>query len=147
MCQKCETCILAWKVFSTKEWFQRISEISQRRFLISILVQLDSIYLLQYFQSILQTTQGKDSIYNSSRINVIKEGKTVKSSLNQVLDKTIEEKMKEILYWFRNSTHQTKVNYTLLLLQMCEPKLLLTAASVIRNLFLKEQNSGNKHLR
>lgn len=147
MCQKCETCILAWKVFSTKEWFQRISEISQRRFLISILIQLDSIYLLQYFQSILQTTQGKDSIYNSSRINVSKEGKTVKSSLNQVLDKTIEEKMKEILYWFRNSTHQTKVNYTLLLLQMCEPKLLLTAASVIRNLFLKEQNSGNKHLR
>lgn len=147
MCQKCETCILAWKVFSTKEWFQRISEISQRRFLISILIQLDSIYLLQYFQSILQTTQGKDSIYNSSRINVSKEGKTVKSSLNQVPDKTIEEKMKEILYWFRNSTHQTKVNYTLLLLQMCEPKLLLTAASVIRNLFLKEQNSGNKHLR
>ncbi|XP_049633615.1 F-box and WD repeat domain containing protein 10B [Suncus etruscus] len=144
MCQKCETCILAWRVFSTKEWFQRISEIAQRRFLISILVQLDSIYLLQYFQSILQTTQGKDFIYNSSRINVSKEGKTVKSSLNQVLDKTIEEKMKEILYWFRNSTHETKVNYTLLLLQMCEPKLLLTAASVIRNLFLKEQNSGIK---
>ncbi|XP_054999557.1 F-box and WD repeat domain containing protein 10B [Sorex araneus] len=144
VCQKCEACILAWQVFSTKEWFQRISEISQRRFLVNILVQLDSMYLLNYFQSILQTTQGKDAIYNRTRISIRKEGKIVTSSLSQVLDKAIEEKMKEILYWFRKSTHQTKANYTLLLLQMCEPKLLLTAANVIRNLFMKDQNSEIK---
>ncbi|XP_077022183.1 F-box and WD repeat domain containing protein 10B isoform X2 [Tamandua tetradactyla] len=141
-CQKCETCILAWKIFTTKEWFQRISEISQRRFLVSILKQLNSLYLLHYFQNILQTTQGKDLVYNRSRINLSqKEGKIMKSSLNQMLDKTVEPKMKDILCWFGNSTHRTKANYTLLLLQMCEPKLLLTAANVIRVLFLREQNS------
>ncbi|XP_058139433.1 F-box and WD repeat domain containing protein 10B isoform X2 [Dasypus novemcinctus] len=142
VCQKCETCVLAWKVFSTKEWFRRISEISQRRFLVSILKQLNSLYLLQYFQNILQTTQGKDFIYHRSRINLSqREGKIVQSSLNQMLDKTIEPKMKDILCWFGSSTHQTKANYTLLLLQMCEPKLLLTAANVVRVLFLREQIS------
>ncbi|XP_039703342.1 F-box and WD repeat domain containing protein 10B isoform X1 [Pteropus medius] len=139
VCQKCETCVLAWKIFSTKEWFKRIGEISQRRFLVSILEQLDSLYLLHYFQNILQTTQGKDFIYNRSRINLSKkEGKIVNSSLNQILDKTLEQKMREILYWFGNSTHRTKANYTLLLLQMCDPKLLLTAADVIRVLFQRE---------
>ncbi|KAL1779224.1 CMT1A duplicated region transcript 1 protein isoform X1 [Sigmodon hispidus] len=145
VCQKCETCVLAWKIFATKEWFRRVSDISQRRFLVSILGQLNSLYLLHYFQNILQTTQGKDFIYNRSRIQFSKregkEKKVVKSSLNQMLDKTVEQKMKEILYWFGNSTHRTKANYTLLLLQMCDSKLLLTAADVIRVLFMKEWNN------
>ncbi|XP_049492871.1 F-box and WD repeat domain containing protein 10B isoform X2 [Panthera uncia] len=142
VCQKCETCVLTWKIFSTKQWFRRIGEIPQRRFLVSILGQLDSLYLLHYFQNILQATQGKDFTYSRSRINLSKkEGKIGWSSLNQMLDKTVEQKMREILYWFGNSTHWTKANYTLLLFQMCDPKLLLTAANVIRVLILREQSN------
>ncbi|XP_051024318.1 F-box and WD repeat domain containing protein 10B [Acomys russatus] len=145
VCQKCETCVLAWKIFATKEWFRRVNDISQRRFLVSILGQLNSLYLLYYFQNILQATQGKDFVYSRSRIKLNskegKEEKVVKSSLNQMLDKTVDQKMKEILYWFGSSTHRTKANYTLLLLQMCDSKLLLTAADVIRVLFMKEWNS------
>ncbi|XP_019062260.1 CMT1A duplicated region transcript 1 protein isoform X2 [Fukomys damarensis] len=141
LCQKCETCILAWKIFSTKEWFQRINGILQRKFLVSILQQLNSLYLLYYFQNILQATQGKDFIYNRSRINLSrKEGKVVKSTSHQMSDKMVEQEMKEILYWFGASTHRTKANYTLLLLQMCDPKLLLTASAVIRALFQREWN-------
>jgi F-box/WD-40 domain protein 10 len=145
VCQKCEACVLAWKIFSTKEWFQRVNDISQRRFLASILQQLNSLYLLRYFQNILQTTQGKDFTYNRSRINLSRQegmkAKVMKSSLNRMLDKAAEQKMRELLFWFGNSTHRTKANYTLLLLQMCNPKLLLTAASVIRVLFLREWNN------
>lgn len=114
----------------------------RRKFLVSILEQLGSLYLLQYFQNILQTTQGKDFIYSRSRINLSrKEGKIVRSSLNQMLDKTVEQKMREILSWFARSTHRTKANYTLFLLQMCDPKLLLTAANVIRVLSLRQWNN------
>ncbi|KAM6163750.1 F-box/WD repeat-containing protein 10-like [Rhynchocyon petersi] len=142
VCQKSETCILAWKVFSTKEWFGRINEVSQGKFLVSILKQLNSLYLLNYFQNTLQTMQGKDFIYHRSRVHLSrKEGKTVTSSLNQMLDQTVEQKMKEILSWFEKSTQRTKISYTLLLLQMCDPKLLLTAANVVRVLFLREQKS------
>ncbi|EPY74293.1 F-box and WD-40 domain protein 10 isoform 1-like protein [Camelus ferus] len=144
VCQKCEACVLAWKVFSTKEWFRRVGEVSRRRFLVSVLAQLDSSYLLHYFQNILQTTQGKDFIYHRSRVNVSKkEGRVVKSSLNHMLDKTVEQEMREILLWFGNSFHRTKASYTLLLLQMCDPKLLLTAANVIRALFLREQDTAS----
>uniref|UniRef100_A0A8C3YHD8 F-box domain-containing protein n=1 Tax=Catagonus wagneri TaxID=51154 RepID=A0A8C3YHD8_9CETA len=139
VCQKCETCVLAWKVFSTKEWFRRVGESSQTRFLVSVLAQLDSLYLLHYFQNILQTTQAKDFIYHRSRVTLSnQDGHVVKSSLNQRLDKTVEQKMRELLCWFGNSTHRMKVNYTLWLLQTCQPKLLLTAASVIRVLFQRE---------
>uniref|UniRef100_A0A452TN46 CMT1A duplicated region transcript 1 n=1 Tax=Ursus maritimus TaxID=29073 RepID=A0A452TN46_URSMA len=58
-----------------------------------------------------------------------------------MLHKTVEQKMREILYWFRRSTPRTKAKYTLLLLQMCDPKLLLTAASVIRALFQRRRNN------
>ncbi|XP_016051904.1 PREDICTED: CMT1A duplicated region transcript 1 protein [Miniopterus natalensis] len=142
VCQKCETCILASKVFFTKEWFQRIGEVEQRRFLVSVLGQLDSLHLLQYFQNILQTTQGKDFIYSKSQINLSKkEGEVMKFTLNQMLDKTVEQKMREILCWFGSSTPRTKADYTLSLLQMCTPKLLLTAAHVIRVLLQREQNN------
>ncbi|KAB0399997.1 hypothetical protein E2I00_017938 [Balaenoptera physalus] len=146
VCRKCETCVLAWKIFSTKEWFRRVGRMSQRRFLVSMLQQLDSLYLLHYFQNILQTTQGKDFVYHRSRVNLSKkEGKIVKSSLNQTLDETVEQKMRGILHWFGNSSSRTKANYTLLLLQMCDPELLLTAADVIRALLLRGRNgaSGN----
>ncbi|XP_054427052.1 F-box and WD repeat domain containing protein 10B isoform X3 [Pteronotus mesoamericanus] len=142
VCQRCETCVLARKIFFTKEWFQRIGEIAQRRFLVSILEQLDSFYLLHYFQTILQSIQGKDFIYNRSRIDLSrKEGKTMKSSLNQMLSKTVEQKMRELLCWFGTTAHQTKAKYTLSLLQMCNPQLLLTAATVVRVLFQREQNN------
>lgn len=74
VCHKCEACVLAWKIFATKEWFRRVNDTSQRRFLVSILVQLNSLYLLQYFQNILETTQGKDFIYNRSRIKLNRKG-------------------------------------------------------------------------
>ncbi|ELK31005.1 F-box/WD repeat-containing protein 10 [Myotis davidii] len=141
VCQRCETCILARKIFSTKEWFLRVSEIAQRRFLVSILGQLDSLYLLYYFQNILQTTQGKDFIYTRSRIDLSKQEGDIMKFMNQMLDRTIEQKMREILYWFGSSTHRTKANYTLLLLQMCDQKLLLTAANVITVLFQREQDT------
>nr|KAF6305263.1 F-box and WD repeat domain containing 10 [Pipistrellus kuhlii] len=142
VCQRCETCILARKIFSTKEWFRRVSDIAQRRFLVSILGQLDSLYLLHYFLTLLQTIQGKDFIYNRSRVDLSKrEEDIMKFSVSQILDKTVEQNMKEILCWFRNSTHRTKANYTLLLLQMCGPKLLLIAANVIRVLFQKEHDT------
>ncbi|XP_045842044.1 CMT1A duplicated region transcript 1 protein isoform X2 [Meles meles] len=146
VCQKCETCVLAWNIFSTKQWFQRIGEVPRRRFLVSLLEQLGSFYLLHYFQNILQTTQGKDFIYSQSRINLSrKEGKVVRSSLNPMLDKTVEQEMREILSWFGRSTHRTKTHYTLFLLQMCDPKLLLTAASIIRVLSLRQWNNVADH--
>lgn len=142
VCQKCETCVLAWKIFSTKEWFQRISEMSQRRFLVSMLQQLNNLHLLHYFQTLLQGMQGKDFIYHRARVSRSsrKEAKVVRWSLNQMLDRSVEHKMKEILYWFGSSTNRTKANFLLLLLQVCDYPLLLTAADVIQVLFVREWN-------
>ncbi|XP_058531590.1 F-box and WD repeat domain containing protein 10B isoform X3 [Ochotona princeps] len=141
VCQKCETCVLAWKIFSTKEWFQRINEMSQRRFLVSMLQQLNNLHLLHYFQTLLQGTQGKDFIYHRARVSRSrKEAKVVRSSLKQVLDRSVEHKMKAILYWFGSSTNRTKANFLLLLLQVCNYRLLITAADVIQVLFVREWN-------
>ncbi|XP_060999507.1 F-box and WD repeat domain containing protein 10B [Dama dama] len=139
VCQKCETCVLAWKIFSMREWFWRVGAGFQRRFLVSVLQQLDSLHLLHYFLTLLQTTQGKDLVYHRARVDLSrKERKRIRSSWNQTLDETVEQKMREALHWLQNSSQRTKANYTLLLLQMCDPGLLLTATDVVRVLFLRE---------
>ncbi|XP_043330662.1 CMT1A duplicated region transcript 1 protein [Cervus canadensis] len=139
VCQKCETCVLAWKIFSTREWFWRVGAGFQRRFLVSVLQQLDSLHLLHYFLTLLQTTQGKDLVYHRARVDLSrKERKRIRSSWNQTLGETVEQKMREALHWLQNSSQRTKANYTLLLLQMCDPGLLLTATDVVRALFLRE---------
>ncbi|XP_007483469.1 F-box and WD repeat domain containing protein 10B isoform X2 [Monodelphis domestica] len=140
VCQKCETCVLAWKIFSTKEWFWRISGKFRQQFLVRILKQLKSLDLLYYFQRLLSTSLAKDFTYFRSR-----------SIINQQVDhngtcsgiKRMDEKMKDMmldtLRWFASSSHRMKVNYTLLLLQMCDCQLLFLAASVVQILFLREQ--------
>ncbi|KAB0360128.1 hypothetical protein FD754_004284 [Muntiacus muntjak] len=139
VCQKCETCVLAWKIFSTREWFWRVGAGFQRRFLVSVVQQLDSLPLLHYFLTLLQTTQGKDLVYHRARVDLSrKERKMIRSSWNQTLDETVEQKMREALHWLQNSSQRTKANYTLLLLQMCDPGLLLTATDAVRVLFLRE---------
>ncbi|XP_055263317.1 F-box and WD repeat domain containing protein 10B isoform X2 [Moschus berezovskii] len=139
VCQKCETCVLAWKILCTREWFWRVGAGFQRRFLVSVLQQLDSLYLLHYFLTLLQTTQGKDLVYHRTRVDLSrKEGKMIQSSWNQRMNEMVEQKMREALLWLQNSSQRTKANYTLLLLQMCDPGLLLTATDVIRVLFLRE---------
>ncbi|XP_066222561.1 F-box and WD repeat domain containing protein 10B [Saccopteryx leptura] len=138
VCQDCDTCVLARKTFSTKEWFWRVGEVDRRRFLVSVLQQLDSLPLLQYFQNILQTTQGKDFIYHRSRVSLSQGGKTAKSSFDQMLHRTVEAKMKETLFWFGKSAPQTKADYTLSLLQLCDPPLLLTATNVVRVLLQRK---------
>ncbi|XP_020747910.2 F-box and WD repeat domain containing protein 10B isoform X3 [Odocoileus virginianus] len=139
VCQKCETCVLAWKIFSTREWFWRVGAGFQRRFLVSVLQQLDSLHLLHYFLTLLQTMQGKDLVYHRARVDLSrKEGKMIRSSWNPTLDEMVEQKMRGALHWLQDSSQQTKAKYTLLLLQMCDPGLLLTATDVIRVLFLRE---------
>ncbi|KAB0367684.1 hypothetical protein FD755_021008 [Muntiacus reevesi] len=139
VCQKCETCVLAWKIFSTREWFWRVGAGFQRRFLVSVVQQLDSLPLLHYFLTLLQTTQGKDLVYHRARVDLSrKERKMIRSSWNQTLDEMVEQKMREALHWLQNSSQRTKANYTLLLLQMCDPGLLLTATDAVRVLFLRE---------
>ncbi|EMP23730.1 F-box/WD repeat-containing protein 10 [Chelonia mydas] len=138
VCQICETCVLAWRVFSTKEWFLRASDVSQRKFLVGIVKRLNSLDLLNYAEKVLQTSHGKDFTFSRSRTS-FKEDTTTSASdwiLNTAM---LEQAMLETWRWFKTSSYWTKANYTLLLFQMCNPKLLFMAASLVR-----EQSASSK---
>uniref|UniRef100_A0A674J405 F-box domain-containing protein n=1 Tax=Terrapene triunguis TaxID=2587831 RepID=A0A674J405_9SAUR len=144
VCQICETCVLAWRVFSTKEWFLRASDVSQRKFLVGIVKRFNSLDLLNYAEKVLQTSHGKDFTFSRSRITPsLKEDMTTSTSDRALNIVTLEKAMSETWKWFKNSSYWTKANYTLLLLQMCNPKLLFIAANLVRVLLVREQ-SANK---
>ncbi|XP_044528029.1 CMT1A duplicated region transcript 1 protein [Gracilinanus agilis] len=147
VCQKCETCVLAWKIFSTKEWFWRISGKSRQQFLVRILKQLKSLDLLYYFQRLLSTSLAKDFTYFRSRAIINQQGdhNGTCSGIKRV-DEKKKDMMLDTLRWFANSSHRMKVNYILLLLQMCDCQLLFLAASVVHILFLREQRISGASL-
>ncbi|XP_023957434.2 F-box and WD repeat domain containing protein 10B [Chrysemys picta bellii] len=145
VCQICETCVLAWRVFSTKEWFLRASEVSQRKFLVGIVKRFNSLDLLNYAEKVLQTSHGKDFTFSRSRITPsLKEDMTTSTSDRALNIVTLEKAMLETWKWFKNCSYWTKANYTLLLLQMCNPKLLFIAANLVRVLLVREQSASSK---
>ncbi|TFK04509.1 Sushi domain-containing protein 3 [Platysternon megacephalum] len=145
VCQICETCVLAWRVFSTKEWFLRASDVSQRKFLVGIVKRFNSLDLLNYAEKVLQTSQGKDFTFSRSRITPsLKEDMTTSTSDRALNIVTLEKAMLETWKWFKNSSYWTKANYTLLLLQMCNPKLLFIAVNLVRVLLVREQSASSK---
>ncbi|XP_024073376.2 CMT1A duplicated region transcript 1 protein [Terrapene carolina triunguis] len=145
VCQICETCVLAWRVFSTKEWFLRASDVSQRKFLVGIVKRFNSLDLLNYAEKVLQTSHGKDFTFSRSRITPsLKEDMTTSTSDRALNIVTLEKAMSETWKWFKNSSYWTKANYTLLLLQMCNPKLLFIAANLVRVLLVREQSASSK---
>ncbi|XP_020822259.1 F-box and WD repeat domain containing protein 10B [Phascolarctos cinereus] len=147
MCQKCETCVLAWKIFSTREWFCRISERSQQKFLVRILKRLKSLELLDYFEKVLSTSQGKEFTYFRCRAIIDrKTDKKITCSKIKKVDEKAKDAMLDTLRWFGNSSYRTKVHYTLLLLQLCDSSLLFNAASVIRFLIVRQQRTGGVDL-
>uniref|UniRef100_A0A8C4YAS6 F-box domain-containing protein n=1 Tax=Gopherus evgoodei TaxID=1825980 RepID=A0A8C4YAS6_9SAUR len=145
VCQICETCVLSWRVFSTKEWFLRASNVSQRKFLVGIVKRFNSLDLLNYAEKLLQTSQGKDFTFSRSRITPsLKEDMTTSASDRALNIVTLEKAMSETWKWFKNSSYWTKANYTLLLLQMCNPKLLFIAANLVRVLLVREQSATDR---
>ncbi|XP_027696365.1 CMT1A duplicated region transcript 1 protein [Vombatus ursinus] len=147
MCQKCETCDLAWKIFSTREWFCRISERSQQKFLVRILKRLKSLELLDYFEKVLSTCQGKEFTYFRCRAIINrKTDKKITCSLIKKVDEKAKDTMLDTLRWFGDSSYRTKVNYASLLLQLCDSSLLFSAASVIRFLIVRQQSTGGVDL-
>ncbi|XP_031824284.1 CMT1A duplicated region transcript 1 protein isoform X1 [Sarcophilus harrisii] len=147
VCQKCETCTLSWKIFSTKEWFPRISEKSQKKFLIGILKRLKNLDLLDYFEKLLRTSQGKDLTYFRCHAIVNRKADNkITCSFVKKMDERVKESMLDILRWFGNSSYRTKVSYTLALLQLCDSRLLFLAASMIRILILGLQRTGEVNL-
>ncbi|CAM4651555.1 F-box and WD repeat domain containing protein 10B [Caretta caretta] len=138
VCQICETCVLAWRVFSTKEWFLRASDVSQRKFLVGIVKRFNSLDLLNYAEKVLQTSHGKDFTFSRSRTS-FKEDTTTSASDWTLNTAMLEQAMLETWRWFKTGSYWTKANYTLLLFQMCNPKLLFMAASLVR-----EQSASSK---
>uniref|UniRef100_A0A8C5RGZ5 Uncharacterized protein n=1 Tax=Laticauda laticaudata TaxID=8630 RepID=A0A8C5RGZ5_LATLA len=142
VCFRCKSCILSWKIFSTREWFVRASQATQRTFVMGIINRFQSHDLLKYSWNLLQAIDTKDFTYSRSCV-----GSTfrVSSALDRAMDpQKLAQSMADLWRWFGGSCFWTKANYTLLLLQMCDSQLLLMAATLIRILLGEHETAMEK---
>ncbi|XP_066441958.1 F-box and WD repeat domain containing protein 10B-like [Eleutherodactylus coqui] len=139
LCQMCETCVLATKVAVTKELFLRAGHGSQRKFLFGVIRRFKSLDLLLYMEKVLEPALGKDFTYSRSRINPSLAEDFSTCTSDRALNKhVLHQVMTETWEWFRSGSYWTKVNYALLLLQMCSSHLLQSAANLIHVLIAQE---------
>ncbi|XP_025899402.1 CMT1A duplicated region transcript 1 protein-like [Nothoprocta perdicaria] len=142
VCESCETCVLAWRIFSTKEWFLRAGALTRRRFLQGIVKRFDSFNLLCYTERLLRVTQEKDFTYVRSEITYGLSDRDV-SSFNGALDPwRLEQDIQDTWWWFAKSSYWTKANYTLHLLKLCDAKLLFVVADLVREQTVLARTGG-----
>ncbi|KAM9296142.1 F-box/WD repeat-containing protein 10 [Gastrophryne carolinensis] len=148
LCRLCQTCVLASKLVTTKEWFLRAGDNSQRKFLFGVIRRLKSLDLLCYLEKVLEPALGKDFTYSRSRINPSLPQDFGTASSDRALDRhLLLQFIAETWDWFKNGSYWTKANYTLLLLQMCRPHLLHNAANLIHLLIARQKAQGDNPIR
>ncbi|XP_010211981.1 PREDICTED: CMT1A duplicated region transcript 1 protein-like, partial [Tinamus guttatus] len=146
VCESCETCVLAWRIFSTKEWFLRAGALTRSRFLQGIVKRFDSFSLLCYTERLLRVTQEKDFTYVRSEITYSLSDRNASSS-NGALDPwRLEQDIQDTWWWFAKSSYWTKANYTLHLLKLCDAKLLFMVADLVREQTILAR-TGNRNVR
>ncbi|XP_013908237.1 PREDICTED: CMT1A duplicated region transcript 1 protein-like, partial [Thamnophis sirtalis] len=139
VCYRCKSCILSWKIFSTREWFVRASQATQRTFVMGIINRFESYDLLKYSWNLLQAIDAKDFNYSRSSVSSTFRAS---SALDRAMDpQKLAQSMADLWRWFAGTCFWTKANYILLLLQMCDSKLLLMAATLIRILIGEHENA------
>ncbi|ETE64942.1 F-box/WD repeat-containing protein 10, partial [Ophiophagus hannah] len=142
VCYRCKSCILSWKIFSTREWFVRASQATQRTFVMGIINRFQSHDLLKYSWNLLQAIDTKDFTYSRSCVSSTFRASSV---LDRAMDpQKLAQSMADLWRWFGGSCFWTKANYILLLLQMCDSKLLLMAATLIRILLGEHETAMEK---
>lgn len=143
VCHQCKSCVLSWKISSTREWFLRASNISQRRFLVGIIKRFKNQELLMYVWNLIQSvTDSKEFTYSRSCVT---SSFPAPSTLDRALDpQRLAQSMTSLWKWFLNACFWTKANYTLFLLQMCDSQLVLVAASLIRVLLTQKKAKKGK---
>ncbi|KAM8796994.1 F-box and WD repeat domain containing protein 10B [Eudromia elegans] len=132
VCESCETCVLAWRIFSSKEWFLRAGALARARFLQGIVKRFDSFDLLCYVERLLRVTQEKDFTYVRSKITYGLSEWNVSSSNGALDPRRLEQEIRNAWRWFAKSSYWTKANYTLHLLKLCDTKLLFVVADLVR---------------
>ncbi|XP_070595825.1 F-box and WD repeat domain containing protein 10B isoform X2 [Erythrolamprus reginae] len=139
VCYRCKSCILSWKIFSTREWFVRASQGTQRTFVLGIINRFESHDLLKYAWNLLQAIDTKDFTYSRSCISSTFRPS---SALDRAMDpQKLAQSMADLWRWFVGASFWSKASYVLLLLQMCDSPLLLMAATQIRILLSEHENA------
>ena len=138
-CGICEDCCLGAKLKHTKEWFCRCGEPVKRRYILGLVERFDSMDLLEYVTSLLQSFQYKDFTYMRSRSKPSLIIDTSSPPTNHALNENeLLETIESYLEWFSVSTYWTKANYLLGLMQLCDTHILHIMAVKTRALCERE---------
>ena len=144
-CAECETCLLNAKLRQVKEWFPRLGDHSQKRFMLGLMRRLHSADILGQIVKLLQPMLCKDFTYSRSRSNPsLKTDTTTLSSDRAMPERDVDDYIASTWHWFGMCNYWSKANFALVLLRMCDAHLLHVVGTQARTLLISEARAASE---
>ncbi|XP_013384756.1 CMT1A duplicated region transcript 1 protein [Lingula anatina] len=144
ICGKCESCQIIARTNSTKQWFLKAGDNTQKRFLLGLVRRAHSVDLLQQVVNLLHPLlNSKDFTYARNRVNPsLSTDRTTVSSDRALTLAQVEQEISSTWSWYQSAAYWTKSNFLLNLLHCCEAHLLHIVGTQAKTLLVSERSAS-----
>lgn len=145
-CGQCNSCQIVNQLNSLKQWFDRASHITIKKFLAGLCSRINNIKICKYLNDLLKPlTDSKDFIYARNKFMPSCEEDHLKATNNRCLDNDyVNKQISDVWNWYSDSSNYIKLNFMLSVLNKCEQAIVFMTILKIKSI-LETSNSSIMH--
>ena len=121
-CGQCNSCQIINYLNNLKQWFDRASHITIKKFLTGLVMRISNLKIYKYLSDLLKPlTESKDFVYARNKFIPSCDQDHLKATNNRCLDdEYVNKQINDIWNWYSTSNNYIKLNFMLSLLNKCE---------------------------
>ena len=155
-CGKCNSCQIITYLNNLKQWFDRASHITLKKFLLGLINRINNLRLLNYLNDLLSPlTECKDFVYARNKYLPSCEEDHSKPTNNRCLDEAyVSKQIEQIWQWYSKANYFIKLNFILSVLNKCEQAIVFLVIIKIKSILdayaastLTSRQKGNADMR
>lgn len=144
-CGTCNSCQIINYLNNIKQWFDRASDITLKRFLVGLVVRINNVKIYKYLNDLLKPiAESKDFMYARNKLLPSCDQDQLKTANNRCLD--IDYVNRQINYtwqWYSSSNNFIKQNFMLSILMKCEQALVFQIILQVKSILDSAQANIN----
>ena len=135
-CGKCNSCQIISYLNNLKQWFDRASHITLKKFLLGLINRINNLRLLNYLNDLLSPlTECKDFVYARNKYLPSCDEDQSKPTNNRCLDESyVTKQIESIWQWYSKANYFIKLNFILSVLNKCEQAIVFLVIIKIKSI-------------
>lgn len=145
-CGKCNSCQILSNLNNLKQWFERASHVTVKKFLFGLVYRIKNVKLLKYLNDLLSPlTECKDYIYARNKYLPSCDEDHLKATNDRCLDERFVEKQIDLIWhWYVKSSYFIKLNFILSVLRKCDQAVVFLVMLKVKSIL--EAYATNKEM-